>query len=375
MKKSKTICRHQKIVDKSIQVGLLIPSLVYGGAERWTLDLVRFSDPAKIFWKGCVLLDGAWVDRGLLLRLSSLMPVYYDGNIWQNTVRQRAKLQNAVIELLGQSEVVLTWEINKRMRVILDTVCRSVVNVAHRDDVSSLSEFVSEKDHLASVWYSCRHTFSTEYTDRVKVIPNGIDINRCYPLYKRSHIRRNWGCKNSDIVVGYIGRLDPRKNCVALARAVATLNDSVGVIYGTRTNFAEGVEASMRAIAGDRLRFFPPVEDVGSVLGAIDVFIQPSYTEVFSLSLLEAWAAGVPVVATRVGAIPDLETLHGKLVVEMAPEADGNELATAIRHALSDRSSVIRMRQRAEGMVRVNYHILRMVNEWTQYLSQCVLEK
>jgi len=359
-----------------VRAAFLVPSLHYGGAERWTLDLARFCDPSRIIWTGAVIVHPRWVDSRMLWALSSRMPVFHNNVVWDRGKQRRSSLDTAVHDLLAVADVILTWEVNEVARGLLDRIGLPVVNVAHRDDEESLTQNLAESDHLVAVWSSCTGAFNKDNVKRVAVILNGIDLNRCYPLRDRSMMRREWGVEEAKLLVGYLGRIDSQKNCIAIARAVRGLGEGAfGVIVGSRSSRAPEVESPVQEMVGNRVRLCPPVEDVGSALAAIDVFMLPSFTEVLSLSLLEAWAAEVPVVATRVGAVPDLEAEHGPLVVPMEPTWGAGAIATAIQYALSNDRELAVMRKRAADLVRERFNVLRMADAWTDYLVTTFGEK
>ena len=353
-----------------VRVCFVVPSMHYGGAERWTLDLARHCDPLRVAWTGAIIVHSQWVDRRMLGALSALMPVFHDSTIWERGQRRlRVDLDAAAEHLLGPADAVITWEVDEDIRSLVDRAGIPVVNVAHRHDEESLTRHLNRSDNLVTVWSSCRGTFGGDNAGRVAIIPNGIDLNRCYPLRGRAAMRRLWGCGDATIIVGYLGRIDAQKNCGAIALAVQGLDDGVGgVIVGSWTSRAAEVESTVRELVGDRVHLCPPVEDIGSALAAIDVFMLPSASEVCSLSLLEAWAAGVPVVATRVGAVPDLEAEYGPLVVPVEPTADSAALAAAVRHATSGSVELEAMRRRAADLVHQRFNVLRMGRAWDEYL-------
>jgi glycosyltransferase involved in cell wall biosynthesis len=182
-------------------------------------------------------------------------------------------------------------------------------------------------------------------------------------------MRHYWGCDESDLVVGYIGRIAPEKNCLAVARSVKGLGRrGIGVVYGSCASQARDILADIRSIAGDQVRVFDPTEDVGSILHAIDVFLLLSHTEGLSSSLLEAWAAGVPVVASPVGALPDLERQFGRLAVLAEPDASEETLAVAALEALNGAAKG-EIRRRAQDVVWNHFTAGRMAMEWTDYLE------
>jgi len=146
---------------------------------------------------------------------------------------------------------------------------------------------------------------------RPDVIHNGVDLNLYHPMpeARRRLLRDQWGAVDQDVVVLAVGRLEPVKNHAVLLRALADSLRAVGtlrlVILG-----AGSQEVDLRRLAGSlglgtRIRFLGFRTDVADCLRAADVFVLPSATEGLPMSLLEAMAAGLPTVATRVGGIPD----------------------------------------------------------------------
>jgi transposase len=110
---------------------------------------------------------------------------------------------------------------------------------------------------------------------------------------------------------------------------------------------------------------------VGNVLCALDVLLLASPAEGFSLSVAEAWYCQVPVVATRVGAIPELERKYGQLVSPIPVDPTPGQLADAVKRALSPefRNEVI---PRAQEMVCRHYTADDMVQRWVKYLYSIV---
>ncbi len=135
---------------------------------------------------------------------------------------------------------------------------------------------------------------------RIEVLYNGVDLQR-FKSVDRASIHAEWGVRPGEVVVGSVGRLVPVKNYPLLLRAVQAVPGCKLVLIG------DGPERSgLTALAEslgivDRVRFLGHREDVGSLLGAFDVFVLPSFSEGMSNTLLEAMAAGVAAVASDVG--------------------------------------------------------------------------
>jgi len=113
--------------------------------------------------------------------------------------------------------------------------------------------------------------------------------------------------------------------------------------------------------------FVPPVEHVGDALAALDVLVLVSPAEGGPLVVLEALAAGIPVVATPVGNLPDLVRRHGELFVSVPIDPGPQQLAVTVRRALAPA-----WRDNLPGICSVveqHFSAQRMTNDWTDYLE------
>ncbi len=180
-------------------------------------------------------------------------------------------------------------------------------------------------------------------SDQMVVIPNGVDLSTFSPAkYDRNSVREEFGIGTEEPLVGSIGRLDQGKGQVELIHAardvVAEFPDCRFLIVGEETK-GEGSEFSNKirshitrsGLEGKViLTGFRP--DAPRILRALDVFAFPSYKETFGMSLLEAMAMRVPVVATDSGGVPEILD-YGKCGILVSPQAAG-PLAAAIKKLL-----------------------------------------
>jgi glycosyltransferase involved in cell wall biosynthesis len=147
---------------------------------------------------------------------------------------------------------------------------------------------------------------------RVVVIGNSVDLDR-FPFRdreSRQRMRQSLGVGDQTRVVGTVTRLRAEKGTEHLIRAapamLARYRDLTLVIAGDGP-LQEELKRLSRALGVDgAIRFLGFREDLPQLLAALDVLVLPSLTEGFPLSLVEALAAGVPVVATRVGGVPEV---------------------------------------------------------------------
>jgi len=174
--------------------------------------------------------------------------------------------------------------------------------------------------------------------DRVAVVPNGIALPGAAPDRERARaaLARLVPEPGRSPVVGYLGRLSAEKGVLELAEALASplLGGVRAVLVGDGPLRAE-VEAALaaRGLTG-RAHLLGWRDDATALLPAFDALVLPSWREGVPLAALEAFAAGVPLVASRVGGMPDVvrEGETGLLV----PPRDPAALAAALASLLAD---------------------------------------
>ena len=150
----------------------------------------------------------------------------------------------------------------------------------------------------------------------------------------RADSRRVLGIATQGAVVGWVGRLSREKAPDVALRVTATMGHSSATLSMVGTG---AMDEELNALAGslgvgDRVRLHGYVKDVARYLPAFDALLITSWTEGTPIVLLEAMAAGVPVVTTAVGGIPDVV---GKGEAWLAPAGDVAALAAGLDEVLA----------------------------------------
>jgi glycosyltransferase involved in cell wall biosynthesis len=183
---------------------------------------------------------------------------------------------------------------------------------------------------------------------RIHVIPNAIDLTE----FRDIPVRR----PGSDGVTGlYVGRLDPeQKGLTTLVRACALLPASFNIRFRL-VGEDWGATTQLRALASrlgvlNRFQFLGRVSraDLLHEYGNADFLVLPSIFEPFGIVLLEAMAAGVPIVASKVGGIPEVIGEHAGI---LTGPGDASQLAEAISRLAESPS--LRVQLAASGRERV----------------------
>ena len=192
------------------------------------------------------------------------------------------------------------------------------------------------------------------------VLPLAVDLEGSESVPAGSWLRQRHPELQGKKIVLFLSRLDPRKGLQQLISALGTLaarrSDFALVVAGSGTDAYESHLSSLarKHGIGDATVFLGPVEgsDKWAVLRDADVFVLPSYRENFGLAIVEAMAAGVPVV------ISDQVGIHREVSAQGAgivTAVDSDEIAAAVDKLLGDERLRSRMGSAGETLARERY--------------------
>ncbi|HKB08521.1 MAG TPA: glycosyltransferase [Candidatus Polarisedimenticolia bacterium] len=202
---------------------------------------------------------------------------------------------------------------------------------------------------------------------RVRTLRNAIEIPDAAPdAAARERVRRDLGASTDDLLVGTLGRLDePKKGLAVFLAAARLLTREL-----PRVRFAivgdgparSGLEERAAREGVSHCTVFPGLRrDVSEVMRAFDLFVLPSLWEGFGITLLEAMAVGTPIVASRVGGIP--EVVEDGVTGLLVRPGDAPALAAACAQILRNRQRAEQMSRAGMDRVRSEFEIERLVRE------------
>ncbi|MEM9160223.1 MAG: glycosyltransferase family 4 protein [Verrucomicrobiota bacterium] len=185
--------------------------------------------------------------------------------------------------------------------------------------------------------------------DRMSIVHSAIDPNRFNRPASQSELREEFGLAPEVPILGIAAQLIQRKGHLLVFEALRRLESDWPHLY--LIVFGRGpIEAELKAAAielglENRVVFAGFRNDLPRWVGALDLLVHPAYMEGLGNVLLQAAAAGVPCIGTRVGGIP--EAMGGGKTGILIPVGDSDALAEAISRMLSDSS--LRRRFAEEG--------------------------
>jgi len=201
-------------------------------------------------------------------------------------------------------------------------------------------------DRILTVSRELTEDFTRRFGDRKVVgIHNGVDLARVVAAREAADLRRELGIAPDAIVIGTVGRLVPVKGLEPFLRAARLVRerraDLKVLIVGEGPS-----ETRLHALSRDltleqNVLFLGHRADCYDLMALMDVFVLPSLSEGIPMALLEAMALSRPVVATRVGGIP--EVIEHEVSGLLVDAGQDSALAGACLAMIDDRDRAQRL--------------------------------
>jgi L-malate glycosyltransferase len=212
---------------------------------------------------------------------------------------------------------------------------------------------------------------------KVSVLYNGIDLEKIHNHRDRSEMRSILGIPADEPVVGLVARLDHwakghRELFQALAQVYSQHPLHCLIIGGGRRQ--PDMETMVKELSlTPWVHFLGHRDDIPDLLAALDIFVLPSHSEGISRSLLEAMAAGLPVIVSEAGGSPEVvqHEVNGLLV----PVKDASALAQALVRLLSDPDFAQNLGLAASQRVAANFSLDRLGRELNEIYLELVTRK
>ncbi|HVQ16892.1 MAG TPA: glycosyltransferase [Vicinamibacterales bacterium] len=344
----------------------VVASLDIGGLERVVFDLVTHADRSRVtprvvclehtgdlaprFVAAGVRVDCLPRTTGMTRRILRLARFLRDsGADVMHAHNVKAHLHGALAARLAGVPVAVSTKHGRNFPT------SSLSRAANRLACNLCSDLVGVSNDCAAIW----RDIESADASKVSVVTNGIDLD-AFPLWSGTH--------------------DDPPRAVSVAR-LSTVKDPFTLLEATRrvVDHQPGfrldlvgdgplraeVEAAIRQLRlSDAVRVLGNVDDVGATLRGASFFVLASTSEGISLTLLEAMATGLPVVATRVGGTPEVVS-HGEtglLVPPRSPEQLAHAMLWLSRRPDIRRRMGCESRRRVEGM----FNVLSTVNTYEE---------
>ena len=343
---------------------VMLNSFHIGGTERQTVELVRRLDPDRFrVHLACILHHGA-----LLADVPTSVPVepfpvtgfrspsgvkqlvrfaawcrrigatlVHTCDLYANTLGLPGARLAGVPARIGSRREVLTGD-KTRLQLAGQRAAYRLAHAVVANSAAAAAQLVREGVPAR----------------KVRLIPNGVDTARFAATAPARPIRRVVMVANLRAEKGHDVLID------AVPQILAAHPGTEFVLAGDGPQReALAVRARSRGVA-DRVQFLGQCHDVPAVLAGADLFVLPSRSEAMPNAVIEAMAAGLPVVASEVGGIPELITSGATGV--LVPAGDASRLAGAVIELIEDPDRAFQMGHAARDFVTREFGFRRLVS-------------
>lgn len=355
-----------------------------GGGEKHLVDLARGLAERGHEVFAALRRDNEWEDRLVFLPgdnirrlpLRNALDVPSARELARIVRRERIDIVHAHLardypvaalaaRLAPEAELVLTRHVLFPLKRI------------HRLTLANTARVIAVSGAVAA---NLRKVFPEE---KIALIPNGIETGRFAADREgpRREFRFFHNIPFDARLVGTVGELKKLKGqedfILAAGEIAKRTAETHFLVVGKDNSLDRAYRRKLKRLVKvleleENLTFLDWVEDTGPLLAALDVFVSPSHSESFGLAILEAMAAGTPVVATATEGARELltEDVSGRLTPPGEPVA----LAGAVCELLADPDAASRLAGEARRRARENYGLERMVAE-TERLYEEILRE
>jgi glycosyltransferase involved in cell wall biosynthesis len=212
-------------------------------------------------------------------------------------------------------------------------------------------------------------------SDIIRVIHNGVDVESF------ATAKGNTPPNHKKLRVGTVGEFAPVKrheDLIRVAQSICAERDDVEFVIAGQDKSRDGENHSRlnQLIAdthlGDRVRLVEWTEEIANLLATFDVFVSTSESESFGMAIVEAMAAGIPVVATVTDGAR--EVVESNATGRLVPVGDVEAIAGSINELLSDPAERARLGVNAQQAARQRFGFERMIDETVRLYEEVVRE-
>jgi len=266
-----------------------------------------------------------------------------------------------IITLHGEVD----WK--KKSNSIIDGIKRVSINL-----VSNRIVYVSQglRQYYENLGFS---------KEKSVVIYNGIDLNYFTPVEGRK-VGSQLGLSSYNVLIGAVGHVKSWKGYEYMIEAAEIVNKQfpeaqflIAGAFDKRDRYYQSVKEMVKERKLEKhILFLGYQNDIKEILTALNLFVLPSITEGFSLSLVEAMAMGVPVVATRSGG-PEEIVIDGKTGF-LVPPGKPKKMAEKILVLLENIELRREMGERGRELVSDKFSIKAMVENYEKLYDKVIIE-
>jgi sugar transferase (PEP-CTERM/EpsH1 system associated) len=356
----------------TFRVAHVVLNLDIGGLERVVINLIRDADTSR-FWRTlyCLGDGGDLIDEVHAAGCAVRTFHKREGLAYGLPVKMARRLREDRIDIVHCHDfpaLVYGAPAGRMSRVHGVVYTPHGIDSSNRKQLSMFRRF-GLIDRLVAVSEDARRvSVATGQFDpeRTTTILNGVDVDHFERPIDGAKLRRELGIDDDALVVGMVARLAPVKDHANLLRAFLQVRDAghnvTLLIVGDGELHADLVARAKEMGIADAVMFLGARDDVDELLQVMDLFVLSSQSEGISITLLEAMAAGLAIVATDVGG--NSEVIEEGATGLLVPKEDPKALAATIAALLTDGDRRRAMGEAGRERVRGVFSVAEMTRRY-----------
>ncbi|NLX94930.1 MAG: glycosyltransferase [Rhodopirellula sp.] len=361
-----------------LRVLFVITSMPVGGAETLLVELIRRLDRSRYAPELCCLKYPGPLGEMLAAEVpmhTGLLAHKYDFGVLARLIRLVRNRRIDAVVTVGTGGDKMFWGRLAARLASVPVICSALHSTGLPDHVELPNRLLAPITDAFIAVAEPHGRYLAEHegcpAGKVRVIPNGVDVARFHPRWPDRRLRDELGIPPDAQVAGIVAALRPEKNHELFLHSAAgirrELPDTRFLVVGDGPR-----RQSLEALAGKLalthcVHFLGTRGDIPQLLALVDVVLLTSKMEANPVSILEAMACEKPVVATRVGSVPET-VLDGQTGFLVDPEND-REIATRTVELLRDRQRAAAMGRRGREHVLAHASIEQMVQGYQDLIA------
>jgi glycosyltransferase involved in cell wall biosynthesis/O-antigen/teichoic acid export membrane protein len=368
---------------RPLRVMFINTSLFVGGAESLEAELVGGMDRSRIVPEICCLKDAG----PLAARIPDDVPVFhnfirhkYDVGVVPRLMRLYHRRQIDLVITVGAGDRMF-WGRLAAWLAGVPVIVSWLHSSGWPDSITVLNRLLTPitDAFIGVAAVHGRYLVDGERlpAERVHVVANGVDVDRFRPRSDLQELRGRLGVPSAAPLAGIVARLSPEKNHELFLQVAGLVREEVGdahfLVIGDGPQRERLTTLAAQLGLSECVHFLGNRTDVPDLLALMDVFLLTSHIEANPISILEAQATGKPVVATRVGSVP--ETVREGEVGYLIDPGDAHAMAARVVELFRDPRLARRLGGNARRQVVEYYSMRSTVERFQDLLQQLFADK
>jgi glycosyltransferase involved in cell wall biosynthesis/SAM-dependent methyltransferase len=348
---------------------LTMPFLILGGAERLLSAVVEHLVQAG--WRVVITTSvdpgtdhgdtTAWFERHTseIFHLPRCLPP----ELWEDFVHHLVRSRGVdVVWVVGSTFV---YDCLRGLRVahpslrVADLLFNTVGHTANNRRRRDLIDLIFVENDEVSAWLLARGEDAT----RVRIVESGVDLAALRPRSRSDTLIHQIGATSDDMIVGFAGRWSEEKNPLGFVEIAKLVDPALPVRFvmtGTG-HLRPAIEHAIReaGFAKGRFHLLGEVAEIAPILASFDMLVVPSVLDGRPVVVMEALAMGVPVLGSRIGALPEL--IEDGKTGWLCERDDHRSFATCIENGSANRPGLRDMRRQARDYAETRLNVERML--------------